>query len=145
MTRKVIIATHGKLAGGYLDALSILTGGTDQITAISSFTEDNNPKETIAGLMEQIPMDAELLVFTDIMGGSVNQMFVPYLEKRKMHLITGINLALVVQILLKEEELTPQQIMEDIALAREEMKYVNWEVQNYSKETQQENDETFFA
>lgn len=144
MTRKVIIATHGKLAKGYLDALSILTGGTDQITAISSFTEDNNPKETIAQMMEQIPKDTEILVFTDIMGGSVNQMFIPYLESKNMHLITGINLALVVQILLREEKLTPQQILEDIELAKSEIKYVNQEIANYSKGSQ-ETDETFFA
>jgi mannose/fructose-specific phosphotransferase system component IIA len=131
MNRKILIATHGMLASGFKDALNIITGKIDNITVINAFSKEQNPKKTIQQFMEQINKDDELIVFTDLMGGSVNQMLMKYLEEYEFHLITGINLGLLCQLVLSET-ITSKTIIDAIDEARLDIRYVNEEIEHQS-------------
>lgn len=130
MARSVIIATHGTMAAGIKDSLDILTGNAAGIYTICGFSEDPDPRKSIAQLMEQIGSDQEILVFTDLMGGSINQMFIPYLKTHRLHLITGCSLPLIFPLILNEEESLTKECIEDaIRTAQEEIRYVNQEAE----------------
>ena len=69
---------------------------------------------------------AELVVLTDILGGSVNNEFMGLLDKYNFHLITGINLALLFEVVTcPAEDLTAnlpsivEQAREHIVLCNE--------------------------
>ena len=132
MARQILIATHASMAAGIKDSLGILAGNTDNITVINCFTEVPNPKPVIEEFFNNLPEEDELIVMTDLMAGSVNQMFMNYVPQRKFHLITGTNLPMALQIALCfEEEVTVDYIMESIAMAKEEIKYVNAEMAKF--------------
>ena len=144
MARTTIIATHGKLADGFRDSLNILATDSSDIITINAFSVDTNPKKTITALIQSIPQEDTVLIFTDLMCGSVNQMFLPLMGQRKMHLITGINLALVCQLVLCPDDLlTEEFIREAVELSRQEIKYVNDEVAQQFATPNKEEDEFF--
>ena len=68
----------------------------------------------------------DILVFTDLLGGSVNQEFVKQL-KPNVHLITGMNLPVIMALLLQLEnqELSESLITQAIEEAKNQIIYVN--------------------
>ncbi len=144
MKRKILIATHGKLASGFKDALKIIIGDNENITVLNAFSQVENPKDEIKSFLENLTKEDELVVFTDLMGGSVNQMFMQYLHKYNMHLITGINLPLLCQLMLSEN-ITEQVILDSIEMAKTEIKYVNKEVEKQMVENNQSCEDVFLS
>lgn len=144
MARKIVIATHGKLAMGLRDSLQLLACDQIQIDVINAFSEDPNPKATICDYIKAVSEEDTILALTDIMYGSVNQMFLPYVGKRKnFHLVTGVNLAIAIELILcPEEKMTSEFIEESICRAKGEIKYVNNEV---SKTSNNDDAEDFFV
>ncbi|WP_272947202.1 PTS sugar transporter subunit IIA [Sporolactobacillus inulinus] len=69
----------------------------------------------------------EVVVFTDLLGGSVNQSFAKYTARPHFHVITGINLPIVLTIALKPDDtyLTAEQIRSSLDEAKEQLIYVN--------------------
>ena len=66
-------------------------------------------------------------MFTDLLGGSVNQGFIEKITKYNIELIAGANLPIIMTIVLKlgEQDLTKDEIREAIEEARDQLVYVN--------------------
>lgn len=144
MARRFFIATHGAMAGGIKESLDILVGNTDNITILNCFTETKNPKPVIDAFFENLRDEDELIVLTDILMGSINQMFMHHLESRPFHLITGINLPLVLQMVLCfDDAVTEDFILATIEAAKGEIKYVNREYKNFVANQADDNDSLF--
>ena len=70
--------------------------------------------------------DEELIVTTDIFGGSVNNEFMKYLTRPNIHLIAGVNLPLLFELIMNlESENTVQMIENAVQNAREQLQYCN--------------------
>lgn len=133
-TTRFLIATHGKLAIGFQSAINLLVGDNLQIDTITAFIdEDINARETIDNYMCTISDDELLVVMTDLMAGSVNQMFLPYVKQRNnVKLVTGINLPLTLEIVLTpQEKLTDEFFETAINGAKNEIKFVNPMIHDY--------------
>lgn len=104
--RKIVIATHGNLAEGFLSALRIIVGDSADIRAICCYmSADFSLEKTIRELMEDFDSEKEdLLVFTDLFGGSVNNGFLQFLKSYPFHLITNTSLGLLIDVLLSEPD-----------------------------------------
>ena len=93
--RKTIIATHGTLAEGFLSALKIIVGENENLQAVNCYT---TPEFDLDRTVERILQEAEgkeLFVFTDLLGGSVNNGFFKRLGDHDFHLITNTSLGLL--------------------------------------------------
>ena len=67
----------------------------------------------------------KVVVMTDMLAGSVNQKFIPYMSEN-VFLITGINVPLAMEIvLLPEECINKEEISNCVESAREAMQFVN--------------------
>lgn len=130
-----LIATHGELAKGYQSSISILMGKeySDKIQVINAFGEggEKNPKEKIANVCDSLGPDDQLILFTDMMYGSVNQFAFPYANRENIFIISGINLPLVIEIIAKYEfsvpkiEVDKKTLLELIEKSRDQIVYVN--------------------
>ena len=65
------------------------------------------------------------IVFTDLYGGSVNQIFFKNLRDHAFHLITGMNLAMILECAFTETDLDASQLKEIIANACRQTCYMN--------------------
>jgi fructoselysine and glucoselysine-specific PTS system IIA component len=126
-TRKFLIATHGTLASGVKSSLDIITGANDGIFLIQAYLEENKSlEEEILAILEQVDDNEELIVFSDLLGGSVTSQILQYGLRPNVHIVSGFNLALVIEILLSDLEIDAEQVIsEAIENAKEQMVYVN--------------------
>ncbi|SEI53712.1 PTS system, mannose-specific IIA component [Dyadobacter sp. SG02] len=125
--RKFLIATHGTFAGGIRSSLEMIIGPQEHIHLIQAYAEENKGLEdeletVLAGLSD----DDELVVFTDLLGGSVTNQVLRYALKENVHIVSGINLPLLVEVLMADpEEPVKGVIAHAIQAARDQMVYVN--------------------
>ncbi len=133
--RHYIIASHKKLSEGFYSALKEIIGDITNTSIITAYVEEVDLKEEVERVMSEIPMDREIVVFTDIYGGSVNNEFIKYLGKRQFHLIAGVNLPLIMTVMLSTEGfLDANKIVEMIEECRLGMRYCNLDLLEEAEE-----------
>lgn len=96
---RILIATHGYLAEGLKSALSIIVGKIDKIDTITAYVNEIDFREELNHYFSK-DLNEELIVCTDIFGGSVNQSIVQKLKEKDFILITGVNLSLLLELLI---------------------------------------------
>jgi len=126
-TRKFLIATHGTFAAGVKSSLDIIIGAMEHVFLIEAYVDETVSVETqINGVMTQVSDTDELIVFTDILGGSITNQILQHALKPNVHVVSGFNLPLLIEVLMADAE-TPAEEVITAALenAKEQMTYVN--------------------
>lgn len=125
--RKIIIASHFKLAEGMKQTLEFIAGPKDNVQALSAYVDNKPIEKEISTLLEEASADDEVIIFTDMLAGSVNQKFFPYKERPHTHIITGMNLPAVLAITLtpEDEYLSEDRVRALISEAKDQLIYVN--------------------
>ncbi|MDU1910083.1 hypothetical protein [Fusobacterium sp.] len=122
--KKIVIASHHKLAFGMKKTVEFLTGFTG-IYELSAYLDNGDIREQIKEIMDNIKEDDEVFVFTDILGGSVTQNFFPYCSD-KVHVICGMNLPVILSVITEiDEDIKKEDIYRMIEESRESIVYVN--------------------
>ena len=97
MDRKIILASHGKFASGILSSLELICGKNEAISALDCYiTEDFDLKQAVDQLMAK-NAEKELIVVTDLFGGSMNNEFLRYIKQPNFYLIAGLNLPFLIE------------------------------------------------
>ncbi len=127
MKKKLLIATHSVFADGIKNAMELVTGEQNSVSTLCAYTNDMTEVETpIKGIIDALCDDEELIVTTDIFGGSVNNEFMKYLSKSNIYLIAGVNLPLLFELIMNlESENTVQMIETAVKNARKQLQYCN--------------------
>lgn len=121
--RHIVIASHHRFAAGLKDTLSFI-GGDLGITDICAYVDDTPLDDQIAEVFAEFSPDDEVLVFTDMLQGSVNQAFSRYVGEH-VFLVTGINVPCALELALSGGPLTAEAIREVIESARQQLVLVN--------------------
>lgn len=127
MKKKLLIATHSVFADGIKNAMELVTGEQNSVSTLCAYTNDMTEVETpIKEIIDALCDDEELIVTTDIYGGSVNNEFMKYLSKSNIYLIAGVNLPLLFELIMNlESENTVQMIETAVKNARKQLQYCN--------------------
>lgn len=137
--KKILIATHGTFASGAESTVKFLMGDVGNITCINAYVDqDENLVETLERYFAQVRPGDQVIVLTDIKGGSVNQKIVPYAVRENVFLVAGFNLPLLVALAIAPEGITKDGIKQYIEDSRNQMELV--ELDN-----QEGQDEDFFG
>ena len=119
---KVLIATHGMMASGVVNTLSLFTDCND-IRYLNAYVDESDYTQQIVDFINQIDETETAIIFTDIIGGSVNQEVVAMNHRKNVKIITGFNLALILEIIMSDAT-QDEQIEVIIEQAREQMKLI---------------------
>ncbi len=123
--KQILIATHGKMASGIRYTAELIVGKMAEITTIDAYvTPEDNVEKKFEEYFAQHEND-RIFVFTDLMGGSVNQKLLGYSQKENVTLITGTNLPVLMQVMMADDDVTDEEIQEFIDDAREELQIVD--------------------
>ena len=127
MKKKLLIATHSVFADGIKNAMELVTGEQNSVSTLCAYTNDMTEVETpIKEIIDALCDDEELIVTTDIFGGSVNNEFMKYLSKSNIYLIAGVNLPLLFELIMNlGSENTVQMIETAVKNARKQLQYCN--------------------
>lgn len=120
---KIFLSSHGHLASGMKSSLDILMGDSHRITVYDAYVDETTVQEHLDAFYETVSEDDHVLLLSDLYGGSVNQVMFTYLTRPNTHLVAGVNLALVLEVAMKEE-LSETELMEIIEQSRQMMTLV---------------------
>lgn len=100
--RRIVIASHGRMAEGVKHTLDFITGGNFNIYAVSAYVDDTPLSSQISSLFSSFDISDEVIVLTDMISGSVNQEFMSF-RNNNVFLIAGINIPLALAVLLEND------------------------------------------
>lgn len=125
--RKFLIAAHGTFPSGIQSSLEIIMGSLENVFLIQAYVGENKSlKEEIDSVLEHINNEDELIVFTDLMGGSVTNQILQYALKENVYIISGFNLPLLLEVLLADPSSPVLEVIETgINNARNQIVFVN--------------------
>lgn len=108
---QILLASHGDLAKGMLQTVSMLIGELDNIYAFSSYRDDENALlYRINEKIKTFNKSDEIYILTDIFGGSVNNEVLTLLNQPNITLIAGMNLGLVVGIATQADKINESEL-----------------------------------
>lgn len=125
--KKIVIASHARMAEGIKSTLELFVGSDLDITYMSAYVEDYPPiEEQIELFFAQLEDDDQALIFTDLFGGSVNQkMMLAAKEKQNVFIIAGFNLALIIELIFAADHYTPELVDTVVQNSRNTMKFIH--------------------
>ena len=119
-----IIVTHATLAGGFADVVRFFKSDLENVQFINAYVESQEFEKEFRTALEKVKGE-NVIVLSDIMGGSVNQVATRLMQEFSYQLITAINLPLLIELTFMPDGITAEQIRNSIANAREQIVYVN--------------------
>lgn len=126
--RQFIIASHAHFAAGINESVSLLSGERDNVRTLSMYVDGNNDLAAAAAkMLDETPEGVDLVVCTDLFGGSVNNEFTSIVQRRpNTYLVTNMNLPLLIQLLFAEEGHDTAEVIREICAADDtRVKFVN--------------------
>lgn len=116
---KIFISSHGKLASGIKSSLNILIGNTDRITTFDAYINEKSVSEALDEFYQTVEKGDQVILISDLYGGSVNSTMFLYLDKPNTMLVSGVNLALVLELAIREKDISKDELNHLISKSRE--------------------------
>lgn len=124
--RKFLLLSHGGFAKGIQHSLGLFLGEQHAFDAISAYMDDTPVQDQIQAYMDQLQEEDELIILSDIAGGSVNQLMMPYLKREHTFIIAGFNFPLLLELsVLPPEPLTQQVLFDLVERTKESMQVMD--------------------
>lgn len=94
-----LIVTHGNLAHELLNAARQIEADVAGIEAVPLEWNDtvDEAREKIRVALERLSADRDVIIFTDMFGGTPSNISLSFLEKGRIEIVTGVNLPMIVK------------------------------------------------
>lgn len=124
--RKYIIAAHGKMASGIKTTLEVIIGPQENVICIDAYTDEcADPMPEFQKIIEE-NQDDEIVIMTDMFGGSVNNNAMLLMRNENVYVVTGINLAVVISIVMSNQlDDTAEILRQAVGDARDNIIFCN--------------------
>ena len=124
--RRFVMMTHGKMAEGLRQSLTLFLGEEHPFEAVSCYLDDPPAADQIAAWFSTLAPEDEAVVLTDIVGGSVCQLVMPYLSRPQTFVLGGFNFPMLLQLAcLPEAALNDETLHQLVESCRPSIAYVN--------------------
>lgn len=135
---KIFISSHGHFASGLKSSLEILMGPNDRVTVFDAYVTQESVQEHLDAFYETVDPEDTVLLLSDLYGGSVNSVMYTYLTKPNTKLVAGVNLALVLDLAVREE-ISDEELADLVEQSRSMLRIVELE----QTEEEESNDDFF--
>lgn len=128
---KILVIGHGRFAEGIKSVANIIVGDLSEVTFMNTYVDDIDFHIELDNYFSE---NKNVLVLTDLFGGSVNQAIIQYITKVNIDVITGINIPLILEILISNTTGNHLDFRQIISSAKEQILYVNDMLDNLNNE-----------
>lgn len=122
MNNRIILASHSELAYGLMKTIAFFTGV--QLEILEQTDQESGFSEKVKDILTS-GAEENIIVFTDLYGGSVNQTFFRQLQNHSFHLVTGMNLAVILECVLTSQVIGDEFLRQAVESARGQLCYMN--------------------
>lgn len=126
--RRYVIASHARFAQGIKESVELLAGAREDVVSLSMFVDGRDDiAAEAARIVEETSEEDELVICTDLFGGSVNNEFTKVLQRRpNTYLVTNMNLPLLIQLLFSDPAAPIASTIREIVAADDtRVKFIN--------------------
>jgi PTS system mannose-specific IIA component len=101
-----LILTHGGLARELLSAAQVISGRLAGFEALSLDWNDtfDEARAKVRAALDRLDEGDGVLILTDMYGGTPSNVAVTFLDTRKVEVLTGVNLPMVLRLACQAEE-----------------------------------------
>lgn len=135
---KLFLSSHGHMASGIKSSVEILCGTNHNLTVFDAYVDQQCVSDALDEFYKTVNEDDQVLLLSDLYGGSVNQQMYLYLERPNTMLVAGVNLALVLELTTRTS-ITEEELKELVEQSRQMLRVVEVE----KKEETEEQDDFF--
>lgn len=100
---KIFLSSHGHFASGIKSSLDILLGNSKNITVFDAYVDESSVQEHLDAFFSEVSEEDQVLLLSDLYGGSVNSVMYTYLTHPNTYLVAGVNLACVLEFSVQTE------------------------------------------
>jgi PTS system mannose-specific IIA component len=94
----IVIAAHGKLSEELLRTAETVVGRLDQVRTVNVVATDPEVRHKVADAIRAVDGGEGVVLLTDLLGGSPTQLCLSFLQERKVEVVTGVNLPMVLKL-----------------------------------------------
>jgi PTS system mannose-specific IIA component len=94
----VVVATHGKLAEELIRTAQAVVGPIEQIAPVSIVATSPDVRSDLKAAIQRVDGGEGVLLLTDILGGSPTNLCLSFLTERKVEVVTGVNLPMLLKL-----------------------------------------------
>ena len=127
------LSSHGHLASGLKSSVGVLLGGCDRLTVFDAYVDERSLEDALNAFYQKVGRDDQVILLSDMYGGSVNSIMYTFLNRPNTTLIAGVNLALVIGLVIQDRELTREEIEDVVRQSREAIQIVELDNAEHSK------------
>ncbi|MFW6134657.1 MAG: PTS sugar transporter subunit IIA [Elusimicrobiota bacterium] len=105
MKIKILIITHEDLGGKLLETAQKIMGELKDVETFSVYRSDNADyiKINLKAAIKRITEKSGLIILTDMLGGTPTNFSLPYISEKKVEVVTGVNLPMLIACVRKKE------------------------------------------
>src|SRR5256885_15392864 len=103
----VVVASHGKLAEELIRTAEGVVGPVANVEGVAVSAAEPDPRGRIETAISKVDDGEGVLLLTDLFGGSPTQLCLSFLADRKVEVITGVNLPMVLKAISLRRESLP--------------------------------------
>jgi PTS system mannose-specific IIA component len=112
----VVVASHGKLAEELIRTAEGVVGPFASVVGVTVSATEPDSRGRIAEAIAKVDEGEGVLLLTDLLGGSPTQLCLSFLADRKVEVVTGVNLPMVLKaISLRQNPLPIGEMAAQIA------------------------------
>ena len=102
----VLIITHGNLGNELIKVTKLIRGDMEGALAISVDETKGveNLKNDIIAAIKKLDSGEGVLILTDLFGGTPSNISLSFLEKKKVEVVTGVNLPMMLKVSERKDE-----------------------------------------
>lgn len=122
-----MVATHGRFAEGIINSFQMILGKQENFSVLCAYAgeEEEALEKVVRKIVMERKADKDLIIITDLFGGSVNNEFMKYLNVPGVYLITGLSLPLLLELYANQERESKEMIRLSIMSAQSNLKFCN--------------------
>src|SRR3982751_3942460 len=112
----VVVATHGHLAEEMIRTAEAVVGAIPQRRAVSVVATAPDVRHDVEAAIREVDTGDGVLLLTDLLGGSPTQLCLSFLQERRVEVVTGVNLPMVLKLgSLRDKPLPIEEIARQLA------------------------------
>lgn len=134
---KYFLSSHGHLASGLKSSIDVLLGGCDRLTVFDAYVDERSLEEVLNAFYREVGPDDQVILMSDMYGGSVNSIMYTFLDRPQTTLIAGVNLALVIGLVINDREMSREEIEDVVRQSREALRVVELDQNAQSAEDEE--------
>ncbi len=96
----ILIVSHGRLADALISSVQSLIGNLEKIRGVSIWSKDREEevKDRIQKKMTEVDDGDGVVILTDILGGTPTNLSLSFLENKKVEVVTGVNMPMLLTL-----------------------------------------------